>query len=199
MKRIFVLLTVLFLITNDGFSQDFFKKEKLIETGVYYYPEAWDSNQWDRDFQNMVKMGFEFTHFTDFAWAILEPSEGQYNFEWLDKAIELAAKHGLKVILCTPTAAPPVWLTKKYPEVLVVRENGQRAMHGTREHYSWSSKKYRELTFIEVLEKDLKILDSTATSLCMENNLPIVVFDITKPGNIKDVVLGKKIGTLVKN
>ncbi|MBN1393397.1 MAG: beta-galactosidase [Sedimentisphaerales bacterium] len=146
MKRIFVLLAVLFLITNDGFSQDFFKKEKLIETGVYYYPEAWDSSQWDRDFQNMVKMGFEFTHFTDFAWAILEPSEGQYNFEWLDKAIELAAKHGLKVILCTPTAAPPVWLTKKYPEVLVVRENGQRAMHGTREHYSWSSKKYRELT-----------------------------------------------------
>src|SRR4030042_57256 len=146
MKRIFVLLAILFLITNDGFSQDFFKKEKLIETGVYYYPEAWDSNQWDRDFQNMVKMGFEFTHFADFAWAILEPSEGQYNFEWLDKAIELAAKHGLKVILCPPTAAPPVWLTKKYPEVLVVRENGQRAMHGTREHYSWSSKKYRELT-----------------------------------------------------
>ncbi len=58
--------------------------------------------------------------------------------------------------------------------------------------------KYDELTFIEVLDKDLRILDSTATSLCMENNLPIVVFDITKEGNIKNVVLGKKIGTLVK-
>jgi uridylate kinase len=51
---------------------------------------------------------------------------------------------------------------------------------------------------MEVLDKDLKILDSTATSLCMENNLPIVVFDLTKDGNIKNVVLGKKIGTLVK-
>jgi uridylate kinase len=60
------------------------------------------------------------------------------------------------------------------------------------------AKKYEELTFMEVLDKDLRILDSTATSLCMENNLPIVVFDITSPGNIKDVVMGKKIGTLVK-
>lgn len=60
------------------------------------------------------------------------------------------------------------------------------------------AKKYKELSFMEVLDKDLRILDSTATSLCMENNLPIVVFDITRPGNIRDVVLGKKIGTLVK-
>lgn len=60
------------------------------------------------------------------------------------------------------------------------------------------AKKYDELTFLEVLDKNLRILDSTATSLCMENNLPIVVFDITRDGNIKNVVLGKKIGTLVK-
>lgn len=60
------------------------------------------------------------------------------------------------------------------------------------------AKKYDELTFLEVLDKNLRILDSTATSLCMENNLPIVVFDITKDGNIKNVVFGKKIGTLVK-
>ena len=59
------------------------------------------------------------------------------------------------------------------------------------------AKRFEELTFIEVLEKNLKILDSTAISLCMENNLPIVVFDITKHGNIKKVVTGKKIGTMV--
>jgi uridylate kinase len=57
--------------------------------------------------------------------------------------------------------------------------------------------KYDSLTFMEVLNKDLRILDSTAISLCLENNLPIVVFDITKPGNIKSVILGNKIGTLV--
>jgi len=60
------------------------------------------------------------------------------------------------------------------------------------------AKKYDELTFMEVLDRDLRILDSTATSLCMENNLPVIVFDITKPGNVRDAVLGKKIGTLVK-
>ena len=59
------------------------------------------------------------------------------------------------------------------------------------------AEKYDSLTFMEVLNKDLRILDSTAISLCLENNLPIVVFDITKPGNIKSVILGNKIGTLV--
>jgi uridylate kinase len=59
------------------------------------------------------------------------------------------------------------------------------------------AEKYDSLTFMEVLNKDLRILDSTAISLCLENNLPIVVFDITKPGNIKGVILGNKIGTFV--
>jgi uridylate kinase len=59
------------------------------------------------------------------------------------------------------------------------------------------AEKYDSLTFMEVLNKDLRILDSTAISLCQENNLPIVVFDISKPGNIKGVILGNKIGTLV--
>jgi uridylate kinase len=60
------------------------------------------------------------------------------------------------------------------------------------------AKKFDELTYIEVLDKNLRILDSTATSLCMENDLPVVVFDITKSGNIKDVIAGKKIGTIVR-
>jgi beta-galactosidase len=77
---------------------------------VYYYPEAWNPDQWDRDFANMEKMGFEFTHFAEFAWAQLEPTEGKYDFGWLDKAVELAAKHHMKVIMCTPSATPPVWL-----------------------------------------------------------------------------------------
>lgn len=145
-KRIFALLVVTFFMTSNALSKEYFEKDKLIETGVYYYPEAWDRSQWERDFKNMAKMGFEFTHFAEFSWAMLEPSEGQYDFEWLDKAIELASKQGLKVILCTPTATPPVWLTQKYPEVLVTKENGQKAMHGTRAHYSWSSKTYRELS-----------------------------------------------------
>lgn len=59
------------------------------------------------------------------------------------------------------------------------------------------AKKYDSLTYIQVLEQGLQVMDSTATSLCMDNNIPIVVFGLDKPGNIKKVVLGDKIGTLV--
>lgn len=57
--------------------------------------------------------------------------------------------------------------------------------------------KYTELTYLDVIKKGLKVLDSTATTLCMDNNLPIVVFDITKQGNIKNSILGEKIGTII--
>ncbi len=59
------------------------------------------------------------------------------------------------------------------------------------------AKKFLKLKFIDVLKKDLKVMDATATSLCMDNNLPIVVFNLLKAGNIKRVVLGEKIGTVV--
>jgi uridylate kinase len=57
--------------------------------------------------------------------------------------------------------------------------------------------RYGELTYIEVLNKELKVMDSTAISLCMDNHLPIIVFNIMEKGNIKRVVLGEEIGTLV--
>ena len=58
--------------------------------------------------------------------------------------------------------------------------------------------RYQSLTYLEVLKRGLQVMDSTATSLCMDNNLPIVVFDLTRRGNIRKVVCGEQIGTLVK-
>jgi uridylate kinase len=60
------------------------------------------------------------------------------------------------------------------------------------------ARKFETLRYIDVLNKDLKVMDATATSLCMDNKLPIIVFDLTKEGNIKRVVTGEKIGTTVK-
>lgn len=60
-----------------------------------------------------------------------------------------------------------------------------------------SAVRYDRLSYIEVLGQGLQVMDATATSLCMDNNLPIVVFDITTPGNVKRVVTGDPIGTLV--
>jgi uridylate kinase len=58
--------------------------------------------------------------------------------------------------------------------------------------------KYQSLSYLDVLKKGLQVMDATATSLCMDNDLPIVVFDLTRRGNIKRVVMGEPIGTIVK-
>jgi uridylate kinase len=60
-----------------------------------------------------------------------------------------------------------------------------------------SAKLFEELTYLEVLDKGLRVMDTTAVTLCMENNLPIVVFNLLRRGNIKDVVLGLKVGSIV--
>ncbi|GAB6170111.1 UMP kinase [Clostridium carnis] len=64
-------------------------------------------------------------------------------------------------------------------------------------HKYSDAKKYDTLTYIEVLEQGLQVMDSTATSLCMDNNIPILVFGLDEPGNIKRAITGEKIGTLV--
>ncbi len=60
------------------------------------------------------------------------------------------------------------------------------------------AKRYETLRYIDVLKKGLKVMDATATSLCMDNNLPIIVFNLTREGNIKRVIMGEDIGTVVK-
>jgi uridylate kinase len=63
---------------------------------------------------------------------------------------------------------------------------------------SAGAQRFEELTYIEVLRQNLKVMDLTAVSLCMDNEVPIIVFNLTKRGNLKRVILGKKVGTLVR-
>lgn len=109
-----------------------------------YYPEYFDPAQWKRDFALIRDMGATAVRFAEFAWSLMEPSEGEFHFEWLDDAISLCEKYGLKVILCTPTAAPPVWLTEKYPDALPVNIHGRRSLHGSRQQRCYHSKHYLE-------------------------------------------------------
>lgn len=146
MTRCFVSLMLILIGAFSASAQWNFERTKMFETGVYYYPEAWNPGQWERDIKNIADLGFEFIHVAEFSWAVMEPEEGKYDFEWLDSVVALANKYKLKVIMCTPTPTPPVWLVKKYPEVLIKLEGDQLAQHGTRQHYSWSSSKYREMT-----------------------------------------------------
>lgn len=122
---------------------DFFPSADLMRLGVYYYPEAWPTNQWERDIANIKKLGFEFVHMGEFAWAFMEPREGQFNLDWLEANVRLCAEQGLKVVLCTPSPTPPIWLVQKYPEVLMVDSQGLRMQHGSREQACWSVEAYR--------------------------------------------------------
>ncbi|WP_150273781.1 beta-galactosidase [Paenibacillus tepidiphilus] len=115
------------------------------ELGVCYYPEHWPEEMWEDDFARMANTGFSIVRMGEFAWSLFEPEEGNFQFGLFDRAIESANRHGLKVILGTPTATPPAWLTERYPEVLNVTREGVTLQHGMRRHYNYSSPKYREL------------------------------------------------------
>ena len=121
----------------------FFPPADLMRIGVYYYPEAWPAEQWPRDIANIKKMGLEFVHMGEFAWAFMEPQEGKFDFDWLERNVQLCADQGLKVILCTPTPTPPVWLTQAHPEVLMIAAAGRRMLHGTRQQACWNVDTYR--------------------------------------------------------
>ena len=133
-------------------AKEWFPQKELTTVGAYYYPEHWDPAQWDRDLKKMAEMGFEYTHFAEFAWAQLEPEEGKYDFTWLDKAVELATQYNLKVVMCTSTATPPVWLVRKYPEVLCTNEDGTTYEHGARQHATFSSNFYRTYSMKMIAE-----------------------------------------------
>lgn len=124
--------------------------------GICYYPEHWPESMWAQDAKEMKELGLSYVRIAEFAWSKIEPIEGEYNFAWLDSAIETIAAAGLKVIMCTPTATPPKWLIDKYPGVLPVDiHTGNVRGFGSRRHYDFSSTKYlaKALEISEVLAK----------------------------------------------
>jgi beta-galactosidase len=138
------LFAMTLLLTPPAAAADWFPAKDMMTIGVYYYPEAWPESQWARDMANIKKMGMEFVHMGEFAWAYMEPEEGRFRLDWLERAVDLAAQNGLKVILCTPSATPPVWLSRKHPDILMVDALGRRMNHGGRQQGDWSSPVYRD-------------------------------------------------------
>jgi uridylate kinase len=83
-------------------------------------------------------------------------------------------------------------------EVILMAKNGVDGVYTADPVKDPGAKKYDSLTYLEILNKGLKVMDSTASSLCMDNNIPLIVFNISEQGNIRRVILGEHIGTLVK-
>ncbi|MER9234329.1 beta-galactosidase [Mesorhizobium sp. M0622] len=112
--------------------------------GVPHYPEHVDESYWDNDARRMAEAGFNVARLGEFAWHIFEPREGTFDFDLFDRAIEGLARHGVKTILCTPTATPPRWLTAKHPEILRLDGNGRSMSHGSRQYADTSSPVFRD-------------------------------------------------------
>lgn len=112
--------------------------------GVPYYPEHWPESVRAGDAALFKAAGWNVVRMGEFAWDILEPSPGRFDFTLFDETIARLAAVGIRTIFCTPTAAPPRWLTRDHPEVLRVDSAGIPQRHGSRQHASHFSPFFRE-------------------------------------------------------
>lgn len=113
--------------------------------GTCYYPEHWDKKLWSSDLDRMQDAGISTIRIAEFAWSKFEPEEGIFTFDFFDEFLEICVKKGMQVIMGTPTATPPAWLTEKYPEVLNRRIDETVMYHGGRRHYNYNAPIYRSL------------------------------------------------------
>ncbi len=112
--------------------------------GTAWYPEQWPEQRWPEDLKLMQAAHIHMVRVAEFAWSRLEPREGQYDLDWLERAVNLAGEHGIAVVVGTPGAAPPAWLTQRYPDTLRTEQDGRQARHGNRQQGSPTSTRYRE-------------------------------------------------------
>ncbi|MEQ8675475.1 MAG: beta-galactosidase [Aggregatilineales bacterium] len=108
----------------------------MIYFGADYYPEHWDEDRWKTDIQLMAQAGFNVVRLAEFAWSVLEPEDNVFDFDWLDRIIDLLGQKGIKVVLGTPSAAMPPWIQQAIPDVMLVDANGVSRGYGSRRDYS---------------------------------------------------------------
>src|SRR6476660_8041505 len=94
--------------------------ERPLLLGVDYYPDQTQERLWEEDARMIAEAGLTNVRVAEFAWSLMEPAEGKFDFAWLERAVKILHQHGIAVILGTPSAAPPPWLSEKYPEILLV-------------------------------------------------------------------------------
>lgn len=112
--------------------------------GVDYYPEQWEPGMLDEDLDRIVELGCNVIRIGEFAWHLMEPEKGKFDFSFFDRVIAAAGKRGLSVIFGTPTAAPPAWLAHANPDILSQSESGVPRAYGGRHVACYSSKPYLE-------------------------------------------------------
>lgn len=119
-------------------------KHPLFRFGVDYYPEQWPESRWPADADMMAAAGFNVVRLAEFAWSRLEPQAGHYDFDWLDRAIDVLHRRGMGVVLGTPTASPPPWIMHQHPDIFRVTEDGHQQTYGNRRNYCPTNPTYRD-------------------------------------------------------
>ncbi len=120
--------------------------------GTDYYPDQTSEKLWEQDAAMMAAFGITNVRIAEFAWALMEPQEGQFDFAWLARAVKILTAHNIAVILGTPSAAPPPWLTAKYPEVMMVNDKGMTLNTGARRFTCPTNRTYRKLSLAVATE-----------------------------------------------
>ncbi len=100
--------------------------------GAAYYPEDWDESAQEQDIAMMVRAGIGVVRIGEFAWHCMEPREGQFTFDWLHRVVDRLAASGIRVILGTPSACPPIWLEEKDPLMRLLDDHFLQHDHGGR-------------------------------------------------------------------
>ena len=123
-----------------------FPQVKGLIHGGDYNPEQWLDRPdiLEEDVRLMKKAGINSASVGIFSWSVLEPEEGDFHFEWLEKIIDRLYENGIYTVLATPSGARPAWLDARYPEARRVNRMGQREYHGGRHNHCMSSPIYRE-------------------------------------------------------
>lgn len=124
--------------------------------GCAYYPEDWDFAEIYRDISMMKKASINCARIGEFAWNRMEPKPGQFEFGWLHKIVDKLGENGIAVVLGTPTATPPRWLSKLYPDIYIENPNGRRQVHGGRRDCCSNNAHYVEysLRIVEMMAKE---------------------------------------------
>lgn len=110
--------------------------------GVDWYPEQWGMELVEEDLDGICELGLDLVRIADFAWDVIEPADGAYDFAFFDEVLDRVRARGLKVMMCVPTATPPRWLVKAHPEVMIEHANGIREPWGARRNYCMNNPYY---------------------------------------------------------
>jgi beta-galactosidase len=107
-------------------------KEVAMFYGVAYNPEHWPEERWPVDARMMQEAGIDGVRMAEFAWSKVEPREGEVDFDWLDRAVDLLGEHGIRTMMCTMSRTPPPWAFQKYPAIRNTLADGHVSNYGHR-------------------------------------------------------------------